>query len=298
MSSPMEVLLGDNRDKKRLLALSGGLRRNKEIAQLAMLSGSSPVERFGQGMYGDVQDKFKTRMAEKEKQKNRDLTQGYYNQIAGQNALANTMANRRMTETERHNLAMENRAIPGSVTPKDVSRGVQRLSAALDRGGTLELQSAMASVREELDKYKEKGSDIPGYGAGRMLPLPFLEEDGKALRTKVQAVTNILLKKRSGGAVTPQEAERLAKEFGATFGLSDKDFMNAWGSLESNFNAGLAGIFAGYDDEVIQAYNHNMGRQLGAGVANPSGKPEAPGTSLQPPESSPPQQGVTKWSDM
>ncbi len=284
--TPLEILLSSNRDEKSMQALSSGLRRRKEIAQLALLSGDEDVGNFGRGLYGDVEDKFQTRVTEREKKAHRDLTQGYYDQLSSQNALANTMANRRQIETERHNLAMENRAIPGSVTPKDIFRGVQKLSASLDRGGSMELKKAMDDVNVELTKYKEEGADIPGYGAGRLKPLFMLGEEGKALRTKVQAVTNILLKKRSGGAVTPHEAERLAKEFGATFGLSDKDFMNAWDDLTNRFDAGMANIFAGYSDEVVSAYKENMERQFSAGIEEPSGKTEAPGT------------GNAQWNDL
>ncbi len=111
MTDPMSILLSDDRDKKRMLALSSGLRRNKEIAQLAMLSGSKDVVNFGQNMYSNVQDKFKTRMGEKDREDKQEFTQDRYDVLNEQFGITANRADRTLAESIRHNKELESTAV-------------------------------------------------------------------------------------------------------------------------------------------------------------------------------------------
>ncbi len=277
-----------SRDEDMQRALSSGLRRRREIGQLGMLTGDDVLRPMGKQMGANVSREILNETLRRDKSDQRKLTKDYYDYQKEQSALARTMANRKQTEIERHNLEME-KAQSGRWSRTDQRRidtGTRQLAAALDKGGTPELQTAISAVNDELAKLREDQggtlTDVPGQGGGSWKPQWMLGSEGKTLRNKIAAVRNVLLKKRSGGAVTPQEQERLYEELGFALGNVDADFLSAWGDLNNSFDSGLANIFAGYDSDIVSAYTDNLARQVGAGIDEPGGAAGAPGTRTNP----------------
>lgn len=110
MPNMMELMLGGNTDQRTMQALAGQLRRKREASNLAMLSGDPTLQGFGGVLREDMQLQQKLKMDQAEKAAQRELTSGYYDQLAENSAFNKTMSQRRQVEIERHNRAMEEAA--------------------------------------------------------------------------------------------------------------------------------------------------------------------------------------------
>jgi len=97
---PMEILLKQKRDEAAMQAMSSGLRRQKDVSNIAMLSGDRLLGNFGQNLSGDVDTQLKLKMASDERGAQRDMTQGYYDQMGAHQTAV-------LDETKTHNRAME-----------------------------------------------------------------------------------------------------------------------------------------------------------------------------------------------
>lgn len=96
-----------SRDKDMQKALSSGLRRRREIGQLAQLTGDEVLQPFGHNLGTSVDREIINETSRLDKKSQRDMTQGYYDQMAEQTGLSQAMARRKQDEIERHNRAME-----------------------------------------------------------------------------------------------------------------------------------------------------------------------------------------------
>lgn len=296
--NPMEILLGKNRDQKTMKALSDGLRRRKEVAQLALLSGDPSASQFGGALYGDVEDKVSKRLTERDKAEQRNLTKSYYDQMASQNQATFGLAKARLAETERHNRATEANVFKKAL--KDTQTNTRNLARDLTKAGVPEISEGINLINAELAKYED--GDIPGMG-GLANALPGMSGEARHIKSLVGRVRNIILKARSGGAVTPQEADRLLEEFSLGITNTDEDFKRAWADFQNVFSTGVSNIYAGYSPDVVDSYMQNLESQASSGVSQPSGKPEAPGTSWGSMDGTPPGAPSTgskavNWSDM
>jgi hypothetical protein len=138
---------------------------------------------------------------------------------------------------------------------------VTDLSQAIEKSGMGELSQSVYDANELLSGYAREGKDIPGVGGGN---IPLIGkyaggEEGRRVRSTLQAVTNAVLKARSGGAVTPQEADRLTAELGMMLGGSDEDLLNAWPGFIQRHNARLSNILAPYRDVLPDYQKGNPG---------------------------------------
>lgn len=155
------------------------------------------------------------------------------------------------------------------------NRDVQGLSKRLEDSGLNELGVAARTVLGNV-KLDSK-EDIPGVGATGFMPRMFLSSDGKNVRQSVDALQNIVLKARSGGAVTPQEATRMLNELGYGATRSDAELRVGIRNVLSQLNAKKQGILAGFDDSARGEYKARGGDtdliDLGSSTSGP-----APGT--------------------
>ena len=159
----------------------------------------------------------------------------------------------------------------------------QKLSATLDKQGIPELGQSLSTVEDALAAYK--GRDIPGYGeiAGQ-LPDMLISQEGVDLRQQVSRVGNAILKARSGGAVTPQEATRLLRELGVNEtanGLtlnarSDKQIVDGMKMVGDTLRERIKNVQGGYSPDVIKAYKDRggtafdyMNRDAGSNTTQP-----------------------------
>jgi len=118
-----------SRDPAMQRALSSGLRRRREIGQLAQLTGDEVLAPFGQQMGTSVDREIINESNRLDKKSQRDMTQGYYDQMAKSQGLSAAMAKRKQDEIERHNRALEEAALLKAGRGKAPPVGVQKQAA-------------------------------------------------------------------------------------------------------------------------------------------------------------------------
>ena len=166
MASPMEIMLGMNRDKATMDAMSQGLRRNKDVAQLAMLSGDQTVGGFGGVLSGDVERRVAQRLTEREKKAQRDLTQGYYDQLGSQHQDMMGFRQAQLAEAKRandlrHQAAVLTKTLGKTKPPTD--KAMQTANDAV--AGVENLKFITQSFDDSYAKgNRGKGSFIPFEG--------------------------------------------------------------------------------------------------------------------------------------
>lgn len=293
MPSVMEMLIsGGERDQGMQRALAGGLRRKQEIAELGQLTGDRVITPMAQNLQRGVERDVATAATQADRAASREIQEAHYAAQAGQSALANTMAERRLEETIRHNREMENRQ--NATVQRTLNADVRRLSAALTKAQAPEITSGIEAINEELAPYIQEGGNLPGVGGVANI-LPGFTADARAMQDRLAKIRNIILKARSGGAVTPAEADRLLQEFSVRTLNTDEDFLRAWQDFTSAYQTGIANIHAGYTDEVNDTYQANMNTQMQA-----AGEQNTTPSSGSTPEVTPPQPpgGGVRWEDM
>jgi hypothetical protein len=277
MPSPYEVVSSQGLSNSEIQKMfADNLRRNREVSQISSLTGDSKLGEFGNRLMQDVQNQEGDAIGGRNAELNRQSTQGYYDQQASQNSLANTMRMLEMQERERHNRAMEGKDASSAANRLDAD--TRRLSQELTKNNVPEIQSAVSEIDNQLKKYED--GNLPGVGGLANL-LPSLGASGREMQDSIAKIRNIILKARSGGAVTPSEADRLLQEFSMRGFNTDEDFIRAWGDFKQAFDMGVANIYAGYSDEVIQQHSENLQRQTASKI-----------------EQNPSSQGAINWSDL
>lgn len=128
-------------------------------------------------------------------------------------------------------------------------RSAERLSVRLEKSGLSELDSVSENLNYLLKKHE--GKDLPGYGMTRLLPDVAISDGGK-LRQGVRQLENILLKARSGAAVTPQEYDRFMGEISSSATKSDDQLRNGIKIVLNGLDAKKQGILSGYTHETKQ----------------------------------------------
>lgn len=268
---PMDIMLmqtGD-RDTDMQRALSDGLRRRREIGQLGQLTGDEVLMPFGKQMSLSADREVLKEMDRADKQSQRELTSGYYDFQKAQAGLAQTMALRKQDEVERHNRATEGRI--DAAMQKTLDRDVQKLSANITKAQLPDLQAGIAQIDEELRPYIENNEGLPGVGGMSNIGEWAFTEGGRAMKARVAKIRNMILKARSGGAVTPSEAERLLTEFSLGVMNTDEDFLRSWTDFKEQVARGEQNIYGGFTDEVKAQYLMNLSREGGIGPSNAPG---------------------------
>ncbi len=274
---PMDIMLmqtGD-RDTDMQRALSDGLRRRREIGQLGQLTGDEVLMPFGKGLSLSADREVLKEMDRQDKASQRELTSGYYDFQKAQAGLAQTMALRKQTEIERHNRATEGRI--DLAMQKTLDRDVQKLSANITKAQLPDLQAGIAQIDDELRPYLEANEGLPGVGGLSNIGEWAFSEGGRAMKARVAKIRNMILKARSGGAVTPSEAQRLLTEFSLGVMNTDEDFLRSWTDFKEQVARGEQNIYGGFTDEVKAQYLLNLGRE-GGGIPG-AGMPGAGGNN-------------------
>jgi len=149
---PLEIMLtsGSNRDDDMQKALSSGLRRRREISELAQITGDDVLTPFGQNLAASVSRDTQLEKKAMEADAQRQLTSGYYKQMAEQSALKNAMALRKQEEYERHNRATEKNQLLRS-NPM----GSFKAPTVSAQKKTEEAKESYQSLQRVLKSYKE-----------------------------------------------------------------------------------------------------------------------------------------------
>lgn len=146
----------------------------------------------------------------------------------------------------------------------------KKIEAEAERyGKTLEstgLSDLLGAVDRAANVVAGEGN-IAGYGAvTNALPSLLVSEEGKANRQEISGLRNTLLKARSGGAVTPQEASRLSSEIGDNIGSDSSLLRKGVGNISRTIAEKLANARAGFSPEAIDLYEKRGG--IGSGFVD------------------------------
>lgn len=151
---------------------------------------------------------------------------------------------------------------------KEIKREVKYLSQKILKEGLPELAIQLNKIDRILKSEKvgiadgiravDPNKDIPGFGYTSVLgAVPFVGEKlfteaGQDLRQVVQGLVNAILKARSGGAVTPAEADRLVKELeGAN---TDKSLLSGIRMVADTMQSKLGNITAAVSDKAVAEF--------------------------------------------
>jgi len=139
-----------------------------------------------------------------------------------------------------------------------LSENIEDLSDAWDDGGMPTLGHAIGMISNSMEAFPE-GTDIEGMGQTGALHKSLISERGVQLRQRVASLMNLVLKDRSGAAVTVPEFDRFKKEFNAGLLQTDEDFRNAFSDLKKGFEDHKESIAAGYSDAALSTFSKRSG---------------------------------------
>lgn len=136
---------------------------------------------------------------------------------------------------------------------RDVDSNVQRLANNIEKSGGAEFGSALDIVKGTLEKYKP--GQLPAYGRiASAIPNALLDNEGQTVRADMQQAANILLKARSGAAVTESEMRRFLTEVASGAGMSEEALRKGWANVEKTYGARMQNIYSGFDDNTVNEY--------------------------------------------
>lgn len=287
MADPFELVLGgglSDVDKQKMIAAA--LRNRKQVGDISMLTGDEKLGAFGKVLNDDVGKSESEALGVRNQEQSRALTKDYYDQLKEQAGLAQTMAGRRESETERHNRETErigelNATRMRSAQNRQDSTNVRKLSEKLVSLGIPDIKNDINNLDSVISKYKP-GDDLPGTGMTAWMPQALMSKDGQLISQARSAIRNKLLKLRSGAAVTNPEAARFAEELGTMLSGTDEVFLTNWPQVKKGIQSIEQAVKAGYDDDIVQTYDdRTLSRGAPPSVSQPSSQAK-----------------TVKWSDL
>ena len=131
---------------------------------------------------------------------------------------------------------------------------VTKFSTQLDREDIPEFGEALRTAENMLARYT--GDRIPGYGrAESLVPDALGTDEMQIVRSALQGAANMLLKLRSGAAVTEPEQVRFIREVASGKGMSVAAMRTGWENLRKAYDAKVDNLVSGIDDETLALYN-------------------------------------------
>ena len=153
------------------------------------------------------------------------------------------------------------------LTEAGLEKKVGELGERVFKADLSMLDESLAKAEAMIASYD--GKDIPGLS--KMNVFERMKAEGSKNATRVKSVSNILMKLRSGAAVTESEAERFADEISSAPIVTDELWIDWIGRIRALVDARKAEIYNGVPQEVIDLYKS---RQGGKEKSNPNKKRE------------------------
>ena len=136
---------------------------------------------------------------------------------------------------------------------------VEKIRKAVNESKQLSTLTALDSVEDLIGKYVSKGKDIPGIGPlGRYS----YGKEAKEVESTLASLQNIVLKDRSGAAVTIPELERLKKELSTTYYNTDEDLVKSLVRFRQIVNQHLTSQLGGFKPEDVDLYVKSGGVEI------------------------------------
>ena len=168
-------------------------------------------------------------------------------------------------------------------------RMVAQLSKRLADDQVPLLETQLGTIEKTLGGYTDpKGhvnKDIPGFGQwDSLVPTAIAGTEAQDLRQQVQGLSNVILKSRSGAAVTDNELRRFLVESGQGKVMPEQQLVNGMKLIRHWFDAQKSNIRGGYSPDIVQSYYDNAPENIGlfdTKGAAPKKAPAAGGWSIQ-----------------
>jgi hypothetical protein len=278
-------------------ALEARLKRQRAHAILGTLMGTAPTVAVGDMLSKDVQNErdlnaeIATKAADllrrsQERAEDNDWKKQTQADLQGyRNASLDIQRGREqrlgqqggITPYQQEQLRRRDEALAAAKEAK-INAGVTAYNEDLSK--IQGFQSAISQADAEINKYRKSGK-VPGVGGAANLPgflgtaVAAFQPGGMDLRRAVAGVENQLLQARSGGAVTPQEADRLKSELGKVTGATDAQFIAAWDAFKARNADVLRGLESKYTSDVLEEKKRRDAIREGVQGAAPSAPTQA-----------------------
>ena len=281
-------------EQVRLKALAAQLRGQQDYGRLGMLTGDkvlaplgssiatgadSTAERLGQQASTNRWRKSQESMA-KEAVLARAKEAEAMRQFQAQQNAENRALQRALAQQSQAN-ALEIAKLRNTSGP--YGRDLERLSKEYVKANLPELSAGFKTLDDALAPFRnEKGEirgDVPGIGATGLVPGGLITPAGRPVRQAVSALRNIVLRARSGAAVTSQEQARVYEEIYTLLGGSDKDVLRGMDMLRSTVESQKEAIYAGFNPDTVATFDSRLqndkpqafdaATQAAAAAANP-----------------------------
>lgn len=273
-------------EEEKLAALAAQLRMRNNQGMLGQLSGDKVLAPVGKGLSSAADEQAQQLGVRGESARYRKYQENASAGNLAQSAAEQKWREKNAVDERAHELALERlrtegdlkvagaRAAPTSMSEKDKAKYARQLSHDLDKANAPFLNSSYKALDDALRPFvdpvtggKKAGvKDIPGLGAGSILPHALTSKEGRPVRQAVTNLRNQFLKMASGAAVTNPEAARMYEAIGTALGGTDEDVLYGLGLLRSMKDSSEENIYAGYDPEVIEMYQGRRGQHGGRGA--------------------------------
>ena len=145
-----------------------------------------------------------------------------------------------------------------SITEAGLEKRVGSLSTKVLKADLSDLDVAISDAENMFKEYGDK--NIPGLS--QMNIIERQTEEGAVNSGTVEAVKNILLKLRSGAAVTESEQERFLKEISGAKVMTDELWRKWIGRIRKLVEQKKKDLFAGERKDVLELYWNRQGTGL------------------------------------
>jgi len=189
-----------------------------------------------------------------------EAEQGRNDRAAEQRALRLTLAGMANGAREdRRAQAAQEKAEKDKVKAEGaLDKDLQRYSGVLEKAGIPAFDQALQTAESVLNKYKP--GEIPGFGRFvGAVPTALLGDEAQLARTDMQGAANILLKSRSGAAVTDSEMRRFLQEVASGAGMSEAALRKGWANVRKVYEKQAGSLAAGFSPDVHAEYMRRGG---------------------------------------
>lgn len=140
-----------------------------------------------------------------------------------------------------------------------LDKDVQRYSTTIDKAGLPEVMNAVQSVQAVLAS--NKPGSLSGFGRVQgLIPDALASNEMQSNRALMQDAANIILKSRSGAAVTGPEQVRFLRAVGSGVGMDEATLRTGWNNVMATIAARASSLGAGWAPEVHDEFVRRGGQ--------------------------------------
>jgi hypothetical protein len=129
---------------------------------------------------------------------------------------------------------------------------IEKIRKTVNDSKQLNTLTTLDKVEDLIGKYTSKGKDIPGVGP--LGQFNIYGDAAKEVQSTLSSLQNIVLKDRSGAAVTIPEFDRLKQELSTKIYNTDADLIKSLIRFREITNQHLASQLGGFKKEDVDAY--------------------------------------------